>query len=123
MNHREMNEMLWEVMEELCLEDPDAFPKSNTGVEDIRTNKNPVAQNNEMILGPTSHLEGGVPNRHHQSCQSMYRLFYHRYSIKPSLYQLFTTRESYSMMFTLDTPLCYVTQKINTDYEGDLPNF
>jgi len=31
-----MNEMLWEVMEELYLENPDAFTKAITCVEDIR---------------------------------------------------------------------------------------
>ena len=31
-----MNKMLWEVMEELYLENPDAFPKAITCVEDIR---------------------------------------------------------------------------------------
>ena len=37
MRSRDMNEMLWEVMEELYTEDPDLFPKSITSVEDVRT--------------------------------------------------------------------------------------
>ena len=35
MRTRDMNEMLWEIMEELYLEDPDLFPKSITCVEDV----------------------------------------------------------------------------------------
>ena len=37
MRTRYMNKMLWEIMKELYLEDPDLFPKSITCVEDIRT--------------------------------------------------------------------------------------
>ena len=34
---RDMNEMLWKIMEELYLEDPDLFPKSITCVKDVRS--------------------------------------------------------------------------------------
>ena len=37
MRTRDMNEMLWEIMEELYEEDRDLFPKSITSVKDIRT--------------------------------------------------------------------------------------
>ena len=37
MRTRDMNEMLWEIMEELYEEDTDLFPKSITSVEDVRT--------------------------------------------------------------------------------------
>ena len=36
MTHRSMNLMLWEIMEELYLENPSDFPVSIEGVEDIR---------------------------------------------------------------------------------------
>ena len=37
MRTRDMNEMLWKIMEEVYLEDPDLFPKSITCVEEVRT--------------------------------------------------------------------------------------
>ena len=36
MSHGAMNEMLWEVMEELWIKNPDSFPKAIKCIEDIR---------------------------------------------------------------------------------------
>ena len=40
MRTRDMNEILWEIMQELYIKNPDLFPKSITSVEDVRTKMN-----------------------------------------------------------------------------------